>query len=1627
MAQKYIKGMFQDTGEVDQPEGSYRHAKNMLFNRLKGAMTNEPGTVDQRYTLDTVNDFTETVIGKIETTLDVNIIFTVLVAQNAEGTGRSRIYLEDARTYGGTLTELLTTEQGILDNGNDFDLKFSTDYPIEGTYRIDPNNNLIVYWTDDLNFPRSLNVTRQLDSSPDRIYGIDPFASPNTNYIDRLNWFPHSGPVPRIEFGSVIDGGALKSGTYYLFLAYVDLGFTQTNYVSKSLPVPINEDVESVLPIERYDGTPAGTQTGKSIVWNVSNLNTDYEYLRPVVVGRIGGVLRAYRLNDVDISGPTKTVTFSNLEGYQEFTPEEIIVDTVSYDKAKTVAQLDNVVYMGNLEGSLDIGFQKHANSIGLSTITHRIKNFDEYSVRQDNLTFGFFGEDPAESDKENGYRGMGLLSGPNNRRGYMRDEVYAFYIVFILNDGRESYAYHIPGREALEDVPEAQVRKKTALGVPIDPTYDEIADIEDAGLSDLTSGNGQNFHFYDFADATVKRTNFWHNQNEVYPENDDYRTFDGITEDTDRDLRGRRVRHHRMPSNASVPVVQQINNDFTGTSLGQFEYRFRAFGDPTQSGQNIGIVGPGFFPNQIEVFTANETGLLLDQASDWLDTGSTDPEDNAVQGFDAIPGDPLEDWIQGGNPPIDSTIWFVWQSIDQNSSGVEQGTVSSVDIDSIRINFGSGGLGGNISFTDLDSIGYYVLVWVANGDPVEETEGFLSAEVDALGIRLDNIKIPAEIASQVQGFRIYYAERKHNNRRILGQDVVKRAPERASKDISACGSNDGAEVFEDFIYTVGSPYGGQIREGTFHDFYLLHAGSSTADSGGTRKSLIPSTHTSVEYLIEFRSFRGPANPYPEGGNINTCLSRLSHTSLHIADDYDNSASVSQWSHYPLREKCKTYLQGDSIYDGRAEGFGKRIINLGGEDSVLLGFRNDRRPEHLFQDPASDAPWWNIPQSTQEFLLTTPDSPNPLLGNVKLEMHNLHAFKTDVYLSYDTQDLIWTGFEVLGDELQNYVLDKDGNTLPGVTHQTPGIWGGDTFICRHGYRTTSRPSWVGAPPTDDKSLYFLICESTFNINFRHITEVETSYFPGAPAKRMLDLRADENLTHIDNIKYNQDYSLGVADVKRPVPFPLRESDPTSFPNRVIRSAVADNTSLIDNYRVFLAAQLKDLPRNRGSIWKLEALDNLLWMHMEDTLYRTTGKETQQIGDRTEVFIGSGDIFARDPDELLQTDHGYLGTQSQWVSLVCPSGYFFMDYRNRKVWLYKDKPYEISKNGLELWFQENIPYALETYGLPTGFDNPIEGIGFHAKFDQRYERIVLTKRDRKPTAAFIALATSALTQDLLPGDTQIVIWSDEELRFVLTDVDRSFEKALDWDNEEYFTPSGWTVSYEIEYNVWISFHDYIPYIYSRYKDRLVSFSQGSNRFWHHIGEDRRGSFYAQVYPWEFEFIFNKDNHTHKLHSSFEYYVDVSDAKSALEHDPGFTQFYVYDTHGLSPLTDIEYMINTRRTRNGWKINQFRDMAALIDSTDALYVGPHSGGNFNLQGVNVAGSNTNSVQVATGLGKFLIDGMDRSVNPAYLDLNKPWHQQRKFADKWFGVRLSFDNAVQKTINLYTTMVSNRKVHR
>ena len=117
--------------------------------------------------------------------------------------------------------------------------------------------------------------------------------------------------------------------------------------------------------------------------------------------------------------------------------------------------------------------------------------------------------------------------------------------------------------------------------------------------------------------------------------------------------------------------------------------------------------------------------------------------------------------------------------------------------------------------------------------------------------------------------------------------------------------------------------------------------------------------------------------------------------------------------------------------------------------------------------------------------------------------------------------------------------------------------------------------------------------------------------------------------------------------------------------------------------------------------------------------------------------------------------------------------------------------------------------------------------------------------------------------------------------------------------------------------------------------------------------------------------------------------------------------------------IEYLINTRRVGNNWKVNNFRDMAVLAANTSSYYT--PAGTNI------IGGANTGTITTSSINNMFLVEGMSEIVNGAYIDLAKNWDKKKKFMDKWVGIRLIYDNITNNLLNLYSTDVGTRQIHR
>ena len=1828
---RFIKGLFKDTAHIDQPEGSWRYALNAFLNHNDGAVSNEGGNE---------------VAGKLDVpTASGGIEFYLVVGEIAIDNDRTVLFLKDQRPKTAAFTPFSaigifdpkgTATAGYINRfklileldvnnptsafiSKNLDLNFSLNHRIEGTFKIDSRNNTIIYWTDDLNPPRSLNVTRQETSTEFMIYNTPISTSTNAYYIEQLNLFPHSGQVPHITLvdngdhqDSVKEGGGLLTGVYYLALAYVSEDFVATNFVTVSNPVSIVDEFDHTRPTYKKDGAKDGVQTSKSIRWRVENLNSDYPYIRPVVIRKMGDAIDAYRLNDLDnaiVSDTTKGITFSGVEGYAKASIDEVIIDTVSYEKAKTINQLDGILYLGNLASRQDLGFQKYANNIKVNSVLKEIDPFDEIYYTVDGLESGYQNSQVDSGNIVDDTKSYRYQPNIYKYKGYKRDEVYALYLAFIMNDGSMSYAYHIPGRENnnIEWHDDAGYISQNGIG---NGPYDEYASAPPGDFRELSPSGAKLFHFWDSSSVNqganrnpfgnCRHMNYWHNATEFYPDTENYEVWDNTGGGTQiGSLRGRHVRHNHFPSNEnllrkSIDSCHDIEeyenteefqtqdganwngvfgvrqNNTQGSAAPKFIVGgFSTTGvgwsgstmwrDSGGSGGGMGAVDPSRYTSSAyasdmrnALYTSGINGggrltAVQDNTEVWV-TYSLRVEDccgAAGSDYDmkivhnsSVTGpnvcghnhntylDENDTWVSAGtschnansngiqNPDVPG--YFGWHRIILNQGEYVEVRAKNRNSDQdIRQTDDSCNTSGFIVFDVRPNY--------STGGPLNNVK--ISHKVRALGFQLEDIKIPRAIADKVQGFRVYYAKREHSDKTILGQSVI--TPQlRAFGKIGICQeavgntlavttlqalSNTEETFYVNSAYARDASEYKNYKQISFYDFNLLR----------TKNSIAPATHIKVQYGVYDYAWNGPdveterlelteleedtdgvlsTNTIYSNDSTQNCITPQVRSGLFVGRNYvdtkawfSNAAGSIQTNvNRVLGQKAKSYVIGDSIFDGRPLGLSK-IMNLYGETHIALAFKDGHELPTIstVQDGNYGEPEENQPSTLLNLNGTSGFSASDYCayiadngdvhtnGSQIADLSNMHesyivdlkAFKSDVYKSIDSQDLIWTGFEVLNEELENFIFEEDGymsgtgNTATlanfnqdQINQGFDGIFGGDTFLCRHGVTKHTTPSYSNADANSEKAVYEHIVESVDNINFRHTESDESLYFPGTHFKALIQKMGKIDLHSQDNLKYNKNYSEN-NDLRTAIPLPVKDPNQTEFPTRTHRSAKNDTTSLIDNYRLFLANQFKDLPRNRGELWKLSSFSNLLYFHMEDSLFKAKGKQSLQMKDGSESFVGSGDIFQQDPDEVVQTSQGYGGTQSQYAAITTKAGYFFVDKKSRKVFLMRDQLVEISANGMENWFRENMAFTLERYGATSSLDNPLAGVGFHSVWDSKYKRIILTKRDIVPSQEFIdnwidnvevnTLYDNAGTINYDSNLGQYYVHGGYGMAGVLP------HTYIDFNDTEYFRKSGWTISYFPELNIWVSFHSYVPYIYlkssttfysitDKYDEYLngdtavtgvpdaISFAGNAGIWEHHAG--KKGVYYEDVAinqtpnNFELEFIHNSSKTLDKIYSSFDFtlqtfkyntdtlYYDLN----VLEH--GFDKFIMYNTHQMDE-RDLIYFVNTRRVGNEWKVNKFRDRAALSTNVDAYYT--NAATNI-IGGVN-DGTLTTLHTESKFEASYLLGYYTENLNANYLNLGKAWNLQKKFVDKWLGIRLICRNEGNKLLNLYATNVASRKFYR
>lgn len=384
----------------------------------------------------------------------------------------------------------------VFDNS---ELNFKLGSYVSGTFKYNEQGEVVIYFTDYVNDIRYLNL--------DNVPGIGDIRQLRiSRYISKMS----SVSVDRVNSS----GGQLNLGQYFFFYSYVDATGVETPILNGTKGVQIGKESIEDNPYFRYRGGSSDETTNKSIDISISNLDTSYSTVRVYVLKHYDGTISSVeRLADVDIRGTSIQYTYTGTESTIDSSLDKINEVIAYYSTAKSIAQVDNALYIANLKARPEDPkvFQPIANNIIVTRTEREVTRYGtDYNFKAPLTNY--------------------------QRSHFMNDEVYAFYISFIWDDGNETPAYHIPGRAAQEVL--VGVNENSPLSVlKTKSPYSDPGPSADIDEYLANFPNAKVYNYYGFKDNGTQM-GYWENANEVYP---------NIPE-VWGDLAGQPVRHHRFP-----------------------------------------------------------------------------------------------------------------------------------------------------------------------------------------------------------------------------------------------------------------------------------------------------------------------------------------------------------------------------------------------------------------------------------------------------------------------------------------------------------------------------------------------------------------------------------------------------------------------------------------------------------------------------------------------------------------------------------------------------------------------------------------------------------------------------------------------------------------------------------------------------------------------------------------------------------------------------------------------------------------------------------------------------------------------------------------------------------------------
>jgi hypothetical protein len=307
----------------------------------------------------------------------------------------------------------------------------------------------------------------------------------------------------------------------------------------------------------------------------------------------------------------------------------------------------------------------------------------------------------------------------------------------------------------------------------------------------------------------------------------------------------------------------------------------------------------------------------------------------------------------------------------------------------------------------------------------------------------------------------------------------------------------------------------------------------------------------------------------------------------------------------------------------------------------------------------------------------------------------------------------------------------------------PDIVSNTRFDCENGRR-----SMYFKPPS--KFYLFVhgivdfLVESEINCNFRYAKKEPADWF--YPQHQDLSTWLQDTNVSIaepNTFYYNNAYTLPVSNS----PFKILDTtyDKDVWAKRTTQlNAIAwsqkdiNENDLTNPWLVYKPLDWYEFKTANGGLIDLHNIESEQFIvRFEDKLmlHNAVDNIAERITPQNKD-LGVGGMFLQRPTEFKSTDLGFMGTQNTDI-VSTPYGHIWVDAKRGKI-------FKIDQNGkgleiiseqvgnqptnMKQWFREHLPMKILKQFPQVDTDNKYKGIGFNMWYDNREDRVFITKKD-----------------------------------------------------------------------------------------------------------------------------------------------------------------------------------------------------------------------------------------------------------------------------------------------------------